>query len=155
MVEFAMKISYSIEIDSKPEEVFRWIKDPERAMVWMSSVSKYEILHETPNMVGTTGREIVEENGRCTELQVVVTAYKPNRLISFHLSGEFNSVDVEYRLEEIEDRTRLTWNADIRFKSFVRVLSLFMGATFKKKIMDQSKAEFTKLKELCEQGASG
>lgn len=149
-----MKVSYTIEINSKPEEVFYWISDPERAMAWMSSVSKYEILHETPNMVGTTGREIVEEDGRWTELHVVVTDYRPNRLISFHLSGEYNSVDVEYRLEETENRTRLTWNADIRFKSFVRVLSLFMGPTFKKKIMDQMKTEFATLKELCERGAS-
>jgi len=59
-------------------------------MVWMSSVSKTELLHKTPDMIGTTFREIVEEDGRGTELQGVVTEYKPNQLISFHLSGQLN-----------------------------------------------------------------
>lgn len=123
-------------------------------MVWMSSVSKTELLDKTPDMVGTTFREVVEEDGRGTELHGVVTDYRPNQLISFHLSGEFNVVDVEYRLEEIENRTRLTQNANIRFKSFMRVLSLLMGPMFKKKIMDQLQKEFAKLKELCERDAT-
>ena len=63
-------------------------------------------------------------------------------------------VDVEYRLEEIEDRTCLTQNADIRFESFMRVLSFLVWPMFKKKIMDQSQEEFAKLKELCERDAS-
>lgn len=123
-------------------------------MAWMSSVSKTELLHETTDMVGTTFREIVEESGRWTELHGVVTDYRPNQLIAFHLSGKFNVVDVEYRLEEIENRTRLTQNANIRFKSFMKVLSILIGPMFKKKIMDQLQKEFAKLKELCERGAS-
>jgi uncharacterized protein YndB with AHSA1/START domain len=149
-----MKISYTIDINNTPEEVFHWLNNPERAMAWMSSVSKTELLHETTDMVGTTFREIVEENGQWTELHGVVTDYRPNQLIAFHLSGKFNVVDVEYRLEEIESRTRLTQNATIRFKSFMKVLSILMGPMFKKKIMDQLQKEFAKLKELCECGAS-
>jgi uncharacterized protein YndB with AHSA1/START domain len=149
-----MKISYTVDISNKPEEVFLWINNPERAMVWMSSVSKTELLRETSDMVGTTFREIVEEDGRGTELHGVITDYRPNELISFHLSGKFNVVDVEYRLEEIENHTRLTQNANVRFKSFVKVLSIFMGPMFKKKIMDQLQKEFATLKELCEHGTS-
>jgi len=63
-------------------------------------------------------------------------------------------VDVEYCLEEIENCTRLTQNADIRFKSFMKVLSFLIWPLFKKKIMGQSQQEFAKLKELCERGAS-
>lgn len=43
-------------------------------MTWMSSVTKTEILNETPDMVGTTFREIVAENGQGTELHGVITA---------------------------------------------------------------------------------
>jgi len=149
-----MKISTTIDIDSTPEEVFYWLGNPERAMVWMSSVSKTELLHETADMVGTTFRETVEENGQSTELNGVVTAYRPNQMIAFHLSGEFNVVDVEYRLEEIETRTRLTQTAHIRFRSFMRILSILVGPMFKKKIRAQSQEEFARLKELCERGAA-
>ena len=123
-------------------------------MVWMSSVSKTELLLKTSDMVGTTFREIVEEDGRGTELHGVVTAYRPNQLIAFHLRGEFNVVDVEFRLEEIEGRTRLTQNSKIRFKSFIKIVSLLLGPMIKKKILAQLKREFAELKKLCEQDAS-
>jgi hypothetical protein len=43
-----MKISYTIDILRPPEEVFLWIGSPEKAMVWMTSVSKTEFLHRPP-----------------------------------------------------------------------------------------------------------
>lgn len=101
-------------------------------------------------MIGTTFRETVEENGRGTELQGTVTGYQPGRLISFHLSGRYNIVDVEYRLENIGDRTRLTQSAEVRFRGFVGVISFFLRPMFKGKIMAQSRQELARLKEICE-----
>jgi len=123
-------------------------------MVWQTSVSKTEIVQETPDMIGTTFRETIEENGRSVELHGVVTGYRENQLLAMHISSKYHSVDVEHRLEEIENRTRLTQNATIRFKSFMKVVRILIGPAFKKKIMDQSQKEFAKLKELCERGAS-
>jgi uncharacterized protein YndB with AHSA1/START domain len=146
-----MNISYIIKINSPPERVFYWIGDPERAQRWMSSVSKTEILRQTPNMVGTTFRETVEEDGQGTELVGEVTAFQPNQLLAFHLEGDFNVVDVEYRLKEFEGQTRVTHKSHIRFKSFVKVLMLFAGFAFKKKILGQLQQEFAELKRLCEE----
>jgi uncharacterized protein YndB with AHSA1/START domain len=108
-----MKISYTGDINNTPEKVFDRLNNPERAMAWMSSVSKTELLHATTDKVGMTFREVVEENGQWSELHGVVTDYRPNQLIAFHLCGRFSVVDVEYRLEGIENRTRLTQNATI------------------------------------------
>jgi hypothetical protein len=149
-----MKISTSVDINAKAEEVFSWIKDGERAMAWQTNVSKEEILHQTPDMVGTTFRETVEEDGQGTELYGVITDYKPDQMISFHLEGDYNAVDVEYRVEEIENHTRVTANADIRFKGFIQIMSMVFGPTFKRKTTEQLRAEFAKLKELCEHKAA-
>ena len=97
-----MKISHAIDILSPPEDVFLWIGSPERAMGWMTSVSRTEFLHRTPDMVGATFREVVADEKGSTELQGVVTDYRPNQRIAFHLYGPYNVVDVEYRLETIE-----------------------------------------------------
>lgn len=145
-----MKLSYTIDINSTPEQVWYWLGTPERAMVWQTSVSKTEILQETPDMIGTTFREIIEENGRGVEMHGVVTDYRENQLLAMHLSGKFNVVDVEWRLEGIEDYTRLIVNANVRFKSFVRVLSILMRPVFKKRIIEQLQGELARLKELCE-----
>lgn len=145
-----MNITHSIDIHATPGEVFSWLKDPERAKTWMTSVSKTEYLHRTPEMVGTTFRETVEEGGQGTDLLGVITDYLPDELIAFHLDGQFNVVDVAYRLEEAGGCTRLTQSANVRFKGFVRVMSLLMGSKFKQNIMNQSQKEFAKLKSLCE-----
>ena len=148
-----MEISYTIDINTTPDKVFYWIGDPERAMVWTSNVSSYQVLHETPEMVGTTFVETVEDEGGRTEMHGVVTDFIPNQLIAFHLSGKYNVVDVEYRLEEIETGTCLTQHANIRFKSFLKLISLFMEPAFKKKNLSQLQSEFDRLKELCEEDA--
>ena len=146
-----MKISNTIGIQSSPEKVFYWLEDAGRAMKWMTSVTKTEIIQETPDMVGTTFREYIEENGRGTEMQGEVIDFVENRRIAFHLEGDFNSVEVEFILENREGITLLTQNAEIHFKGIVGVMSIFLGYFFKKKIIRQSQNEFARLKELCEQ----
>ena len=145
-----MKVLYSIDINSTTEQVWYWLGTPERAMVWQTNVSKTEILQETPNMIGTTFRETIEENGRGVEMHGVVTDYRDNQSLAMHLSGKYNVVDVEWRLEEIEEHTRLTVNARVRFKSFIKILSIIMRPVFKKKIVAQLQEELARLKELCE-----
>jgi hypothetical protein len=66
------------------------------------------------------------------------------------LEGEFNTVDVAYSLRERGGRTELSQDADIQSKGFTRVLSVLLGPVFRKKILSQAKAEFARLKELCE-----
>jgi len=146
-----MKFIYTIEIRNTADKVFYWLEDPSRAMVWMTSVSKTEIINETPNIVGTTFRETIEEQGRGTEMRGVVTGFVANKRLAFHLEGEFNSVDVNYTLQEKGKTTQLTQNAEIRFKGLIRLMSVFLGPILRKKIEEQAQSEFNKLKELCEQ----
>lgn len=145
-----MKLSFSIDINSPPEAVFHWVENPEKAMQWMTSVTEGEILHETPEKVGTSFREFVEEDGEGIEIQGVITGYDPGRSISFHLESRVHVVDVVFRADAISYGTRLTQIANVRWKFPVNVISLFMGGKIKQNISTQSQKEFEKLKELCE-----
>lgn len=145
-----MKIVNTIEINADAEVVFGCLEDPNRAMEWMTSVTKGEIIEETPEVVGTTFREYIEENGRGTEMRGVITACEKNARLAFHLEGDFNSVDVEFTLAAAGGATRLTQTANVQFKGFLRIISVVMGPLFKKKTIQQSREEFAKLKELCE-----
>jgi uncharacterized protein YndB with AHSA1/START domain len=146
-----MKITNTIDINAAPEKVFYWLSHPSRAMEWMTSVYKTEILHETPDMVGTTFREIIGDTGGSTEMRGVITGYVPNQKMAFHLEGDFNTIDVEYRLEQMGDITRLTQEADVQLQPIFQLFSFIIWPMFKKQISAQSKQEFAKLKELCEQ----
>jgi hypothetical protein len=130
--------------------VWYWLGTPERAMVWQTSVSRTEILHKTSDWIGTTFRETIEEDGGRVEMQGVVTDYKENQLLAMHLSGRYNVVDVEWRLEEGAEHTHIIVYCDIRFKSFIKVLSVLIRPVFKRRIAGQFQIELAKLKELCE-----
>jgi len=145
-----MRIFHTIEIGADPEQVFYYLEDPIRAREWMSSVTKTEIIEKTSDMVGTTFRETVEEEGAGTELRGVVTEFEPNRRIAFHLEGKFNTVDVAYTLRESGKTSEPSQNAVILFKGWLGVLALFLGPVFKKKILDQARGELAKLKEISE-----
>ena len=146
-----MNIVNRIDINAAPETVFYWLEDPDRAKQWVTSVTKSEFIEETPNRVGTTFREYVEEGGRGLEMQGVVTAFVPNQRFAVHLESKVNSVDVDFTLHPKGSMTQLIQNIEMRFKGLLRLLSVFLGGSVKKKIKTQAQSEFARLKELCEQ----
>lgn len=149
-----MNISYSINIKSTPERVFHWLSDPDRAKMWMTGVVEYEILNKTSDMVGTTFREIIEENGKRVEMQGKVTGFKINQELAFFLHSDFHEVDVNFYLEKAAGSTRLTQVSDIRFHGLMKILVIFTGPFLKKKIYGQLKHDFATLKKLCEKDES-
>ena len=146
-----MKVVNIIEINATPEKVFYWLEEPDRAMQWMTSVTRSELIKETPNRVGTTFREYIEEDGRGIEMHGVITEFVSNERFAVHLESKLNSVDVSFALEEKGGMTQLIQNVELQFKGMVQVLSVFLRASIKKKITSQTQSEFARLKELCEQ----
>lgn len=147
-----MRIIGTVEIRAVPADVFPWLEDPQRALQWQNSVSGGEIIRETPDRVGTTFRETVEENGRGTELFGEITRFVPDELIAFHLEGKYNVVDVSFRVEKTDTGSRVIQDANVSFRGPVRVFMFFFGRRFKNKILAQSRRELERLKDLCEKG---
>jgi len=146
-----MKFTNIININSTPEIVFYWLSDPSRAKQWMKSVLETEIFNQTPEMIGTTFRELVGKPGRGFEVTGEITDFKENQLIAFHLSSKINDINIEYCCEKIENGTRLVQDAEIRFKFVFKIVSTLLRPLVKKKIIEQVNSEFATLKYLCEQ----
>lgn len=145
-----MRIDLAVDIKSDLETVFSWLADPEKAMVWMTSVAGGEIIDRKPGMVGTTFREKVEEGGGGIDMQGSTTAFEPKRRISFHLKSRVNKLDVDYRTEAVGEVVRLTVTSDIHWRFPVDVISVFAGRTIRRQILEQPNTEFARHKELCE-----
>ena len=145
-----MEITHSIVIESNVESLWKWLGNPENAKTWMESVSKTEYIHKTPNMIGTTFRETVVDEGGELELEGIVMDYCENERITFHLKSRIHEVDVEYNIVDIGDSVRLDVNTDIQWKFPMNILSVFTGSKIKQQIFESSSKEFQKLKELCE-----
>jgi len=149
-LEQVMKIALAIDIFRKPEQVFPWVAEPERAMCWQKGVKGGEILKETPEKVGTTFREEIAENGNSLVMQGEITDYIPDQLISFHLESKIHKVDVSYSIVWNNNRSTFAVKTTIHWKFPINVVSLVMGRKIRGGIVHQTESELAELKRLCE-----
>jgi hypothetical protein len=145
-----MKIALATDIFCKPEEVFPWIADPDKAMRWQKDVKGGEIITETEEKIGTTFREEMEENGKSIVIYGEITDYIQDRLISFHLESDVHRVDVDYSIAWDGEKSTFTMEAAIRWKFPMNLLSLVIGRKIKEGILQQTESELAELKNLCE-----
>ncbi len=145
-----MKSSLSIEIDASPERVFCWLEDAERVMQWVPNIVENENLEVTEEKVGSTFRQVYVENGRRMEMFGLITEYEPNRQWNLEIDGSGFKLFLEYRLEDLGGRTRLTQDTDIQFKGLFKIIGLIMAPLLRKSSRKQHEDSFQKLKNLAE-----
>lgn len=145
-----MKVRCTNEISRLPACVFPWIAEPTKAMQWQKDVKRTEIIINTPEVQGTTFKEIVDEDGRELEMTGVVTQFSPNEQIAFHLSSRIHEFDVSYELRETGNGTRISVEAIIRWKFPMNILILFLGKRMQKQLAEQLHSDTQQLKAICE-----
>jgi len=145
-----MKISTTIDIHSNPEEVFSWINEPDKAMRWQKGVKSGEIIKETPQKIGTTFKEVMEENGKSLIMYGEITDYLPNELISFQLESKIHKVQVKYSVKGETKKSIVLVESTISWKFPMNIICLIIGFKIKAKILDQTKSELSELKRLSE-----
>ena len=146
-----MRISYENMIAEPPEVVFPWIAEPEKAMTWQKDVKGGEILVNKPEVVGTTFKEIIEEDGNTLEMYGTITKHVVNEIIGFHLESKVHEFDITYSLEELGGKTKFRIDADIRWKFPMNVISLIIGRRIKANLVEKLKSETLALKKVCEE----
>lgn len=145
-----MRIHCSNEILKPPEIVFPWIADPEKATKWQKNVKEGEIIINKPEIIGTTFKEVIEENGNVLEMEGIITKYIKNKLIGFHIQSKIHELDVSYTLEEISKGTKFSIEAIIKWKFPMNIISLFIGKKMKERLIKQLDSEVLDLKRFCE-----
>jgi uncharacterized protein YndB with AHSA1/START domain len=145
-----LKISASIDIHCRPEEVFTWIDNPDKAMRWQNGVKGGEIIKETPQRTGTTFMEEMEEDGKSLVMHGEITDYIPDKSISFHLESKIHQVNVKYWVTGNPDKSALYVESEIKWKFPMNIIAFFIGHKIKEKIIQQQKSELAELKRLCE-----
>jgi uncharacterized membrane protein len=145
-----MKIAFEENIRKPAEIVFSWIADPEKAMKWQKNVKSEEIIYNKPEIIGTTFKEIVEEDGKRLEMYGMITKYTRNKTIGFHLKSKIHEFDVSYSVEQIDEETKVSIAAIIKWKFPMNFIGLFIGKRMEEGIMRQVKSEILDLKRVCE-----
>ena len=145
-----MRNRIQIEIDAPPERVFYWLEDGERVMQWAKGVVENEDLEVTDAKVGSTFRQVYEENGRRMEFQGRCTAFEQDRRLAVQMTSRMFDLEVDYRLEDLGGRTRLTQESESRFHGVMRLVGTVMCWLMKGKAEDCIAEDFGRLKALAE-----
>jgi len=133
-----------------PEVVFPWIAEPEKAMKWQKDVKGGEITISTPEVIGTTFKEVIEEDGNQLELKGTITKYVADKIIGFHLESKIHDFDICYILEELDRKTKFKIDVIIRWKFPMNFISLAIGKRIKASLVKKLESETQELRKLCE-----
>ncbi len=145
-----MKITHRVVINCKPEQVFPWIAEPEKAMRWQKNVRGGKIITETKDKIGTTFKEELAENGKSLVMYGEITNYVQDKLISFHLESKIHKFDVDYLIVGDRKKSTFTIQATIHWKFPMNIVSLIIGQKIRAGVLQQTKSELAELKKLCE-----
>lgn len=143
-----MKINLATEVSGEPDEVFTWIDNPEKAMLWQKGVKKGEITRETPDKIGTTFIEEMEEGGNSLVMHGLITGYVRNRMITFRLESRIHKLEVCYSITGEGGKSLVMVDSNIRWKFPMNIMSMVLGHKIKEGIVKQTELEFAELKRL-------
>lgn len=143
-----MKTEQSVEIDRAIADVFE--KATKDVAAWSITVVEDELIEEKPDGVGTTFRIVTEEKGRRMDFEGVVTRHEPPTMSAVHLHGQHFDLDVEYQLEDLSGRTRLTQISEVNGKGFAKVMFFLFGWMMNKSGCKAAESELNSLKKYCE-----
>src|SRR5690606_9716786 len=135
-------------IDAPPAKVFKWIYDSEHNLQWLPNLVEVEVLDAKPGGVGSMFRQVYLENGRRMEMTGTVVAYEHDRHLACDIQGSAFDLHVDYRLEDLGGRTRLTQQSTVRFKNVaMKIMGLVLKPMMRKMSARQNAAAFSKLKQ--------
>jgi hypothetical protein len=146
-----MKINLAIEVSAEADEVFPWIDNPDKAMLWQKSVKKGEIIKETPEKIGTTFVEEMDDSENSLIMHGVITGYVRNQMITFQLESKIHKLDVCYSITGGGGKSLITAESNIYWKFPMNIMSIILGRKIKEGILKQTESEFAELKRLCEE----
>jgi len=150
-----MKNTYHIDIEASPDRVFYWLDDSKRVMEWAKGVVENEDLERTEERVGSTFRQVFEENGRKMEFQGRCTAYEANKRLGVFLDGLMFDLDVDYELEDLGGKTRLTQTSEVKWKGMMKLAAPMLMTMAKEQAEKSLERDFGLLKRLAEERGQG
>jgi hypothetical protein len=143
-----MKTSASIEIDRSIDDVFAYTND--NVAEWSLTVIEDNPTNDQRG-IGATFHCVTVDHGCRMDFDGQVTAWDPPHRSAIEMVGKQFDIHAEYLFERIHDhRTRVTQNAVVKPKGFMRLVMFCIGWLMAKQGHDAVQKELKSLQEKLE-----
>ena len=145
-----MKTNESFTINAPIQKVFDFVSKPDMQKLWMDGLVNTEYLNQwnEKNPVGTkfSQRLIKGHMKSVYDIQGEILGYKEPSLYEIKLNGKDFSVEIKYKLIEIDGKTQLSIDSEMEF------IGSFVTRFLSKMAAHHNKQDMKKLVVLVEHG---
>ncbi len=113
-------------------DVFDFIGDPTKGAQVLENTLQCEKITPGPIAVGTRFQEIRLMNGKEAELELVISAYEPNRLVTLSNETEGVTTHYHYHMSEKNQGTEVRWVCELQAKGLRKALLPVVSGILKK-----------------------
>lgn len=133
-----MRITEQIEIDAPPAAVWDVVSDLDTHTAWRPALVEFRQVSDGPLAVGARIREVLLWRGRELELDDVVTAHEPERLLAIRGGWSAGTFGLELRLEPDGAGTMVTFDWSLEPTSLLlRLATPFLGGAMRRATVEE------------------
>jgi uncharacterized protein YndB with AHSA1/START domain len=133
----------TVHVNRPAEQVFAFLVDPEKLVLWQSNLVKTEILTEGPLRAGSRFREVRMLRGKESEIRGEISDFEPNRQLATKTADQ-PQVTVRYALHPENGGTQLSYQFAMRSAGLRRLLE----PVILKSVRKESESDLQRLKQL-------
>ncbi|MFQ6003872.1 MAG: SRPBCC family protein [Woeseia sp.] len=147
-----MKMKCEQIIQASPEFVWAMFDNPDNLKRWQPTLASYDHKSGNPGQPGAVSELVYDENGReVTMTETVTERREPHFLAGIYDNAWAKSIIVNHFEAIDENTTRFVSYSNMRFKGFMRIMSLFVAKAIRARV----EADLNRFKLLVESEAAG
>ncbi|MDN5201040.1 hypothetical protein QQ008_06700 [Fulvivirgaceae bacterium BMA10] len=141
-----MQVIEEIEINKNCHEVAHYAMEPNNDPIWISGISKVELLTERPIGIGTQVQRIAHFLGKQIDYILEVIEFRENELMVMKSIKSPFPMKVTYQFNNLGDKTQAQITIEGDSKGFYKIANFLM----KPKVSSSLKNDLKNLKEIME-----
>jgi uncharacterized protein YndB with AHSA1/START domain len=122
-------------VPAEPQTVFRYLTEPELLPQWIDGLRESRPLGDRVMRVGARSIEVVEANGKLTEIRSEVTALETDRTLGVRITYPgAGDTDMTYELSPVARGTEVRLTVTPRYRGIARLVGRLIQPVMRRRL---------------------